>query len=215
MNNLDVAIIGACPFHNQLLKDFIENRLQLRCVCSPEHSAPSPEGDAQPEPKLILWDCLGLAPDEIREKFGRCFSKELEQCKVVFYNLQPSVDLESEALAQGVRGIFYMKDSLDKFEKGIQAVLNDELWFSRANISKYLNKSQQLAKNQADGTPVSLLTSREKQILAMIATGCNNRKIAEQLCISPHTVKTHLNNIFGKINVSDRVQALLWTIKYL
>ena len=209
------VIIGECQFHNQLLQDMLEKRLQLAYIDKHAQQDAFPAESSFCVKTLLLWDCLGSTADEIREKFGRCFSREFEQYKVVFYNMPSGLDLESEALAHGVKGIFYMQDTLDKFEKGVLAVLNDELWFSRANISKYLNNSQQLAKIQADDDPASLLTTREKQILSMVATGCNNRKIAEALCISPHTVKTHLNNIFGKINVSDRVQALLWTIKYL
>ena len=215
MNKLDVAIMGEFQFHNQLLQNFIENRFKLRCDCKNILCISSQTEGLPPETKLLLWDCLGSTSDEIRVNFERCFSKELEPYKVVFFNLQPGADLESEALAHGVKGVFYLKDTLDKFEKGIQAVLSDELWFSRETISKYLNKAQQLSRNQADGNPAASLTSREKQILSMVATGSNNRKIAENLCISPHTVKTHLNNIFGKIKVSDRTQALLWTFKYL
>lgn len=214
MDDMDVAIIGQSQFNNKLLQDFIENRLNLRCGCKNTHDISSLLS-SRPKNKLLIWDCLSLTPDEIRAKFKACLSSNLEQCKVVFLNLSPVDDLESEALALGVKGIFYLTDTPGNFEKGIQAVLNDELWFSRAIISKYLNNSQQLAKNLAGDKPASLLTSREKQILLMIVAGSNNRKIAETLCISPHTVKTHLNNIFGKIMVSDRVQALLWAVKNL
>ena len=215
MDKIEVAIIGECHFHNQLFMEYIENKLKLRCVCKNGCHHSSSVDSSLLETKILLCDCHGLTPVDIQEKFRGCLSKELENSKVVFFNLQPGDDFESVALAQGAKGVFYTSDPLDKFEKGLQAVMNDELWFSRANISKFLNKSQQLSRNRADADPSSLLTSREKQILSMMVTGCNNRNISEALCISPHTVKTHLNNIFSKIKVSDRVQAVLWAIKYL
>ncbi len=215
MDRLDVAIIGESQFNNQLLQNFIESKLNLRCSSK---SMPLVSFFTEGFPlkaSLLLCDSHGLSPDEIQAQFACCCSEELVSCKVIFFNLLPVADLECEALAQGVKGIFYSKDTLDKFERGIRGVLNDELWFSRANISKYLNSSQKLTRNGDDDDPALSLTPREKQILQMISTGANNQKIAEKLYISPHTVKTHLNNIFGKIKVSDRIQALLWAAKNL
>ncbi|HCY85736.1 MAG TPA: hypothetical protein DHV36_11430 [Desulfobacteraceae bacterium] len=59
------------------------------------------------------------------------------------------------------------------------------------------------------------LTRREKEILDLIASGFSNQQIADELFISPHTVKTHLHNIFKKINVKRRLQAALWAAENL
>lgn len=61
----------------------------------------------------------------------------------------------------------------------------------------------------------SSLTQREREILDLIAAGFSNKKIAAELFISPHTVKTHLHNIFKKINVKRRLQAALWAAQNL
>ena len=59
------------------------------------------------------------------------------------------------------------------------------------------------------------LTARECEILLLIASGKNNSQIADTLNISRNTVKTHLYNIYNKINVPNRLQAALWAAKHL
>ncbi|WP_026671951.1 LuxR C-terminal-related transcriptional regulator [Alkalihalobacterium bogoriense] len=65
-------------------------------------------------------------------------------------------------------------------------------------------------------TKLTALTSREKEILKLILDGLNNQEVADTLTISVHTVKNHVTNIFKKLNVTDRVQAMtkIYKIKY-
>lgn len=57
------------------------------------------------------------------------------------------------------------------------------------------------------------LTAREMDVLRCIAKGFNNQEIAQALFVSEKTVKNHLTNIFRKINVNDRTQALLYVLR--
>jgi DNA-binding CsgD family transcriptional regulator len=57
------------------------------------------------------------------------------------------------------------------------------------------------------------LSEREHEILRLVATGASNKQIAQQLVISPNTVKVHLRNIFGKIGVATRTEAALYAIR--
>lgn len=59
-----------------------------------------------------------------------------------------------------------------------------------------------------------LLTERELSVLSLIAKGYSNSGIAESLCISMNTVKTHIRNIFHKLEVEDRTQAVLKAVKH-
>lgn len=57
--------------------------------------------------------------------------------------------------------------------------------------------------------PIQPITDREREILSLVAKGLSNKEIAEQLVVSELTVKTHLKNLFKKLNVSSRTQAIL------
>lgn len=59
------------------------------------------------------------------------------------------------------------------------------------------------------------LTPREKQILALVASGYNDKTIADDLRIRPSTVKTDISSIYKKTNSNNRFQAVLWAFNYL
>jgi len=59
------------------------------------------------------------------------------------------------------------------------------------------------------GAPSSMLTNREKEVLLHVQMGRTNKEIAQRLCITCNTVKTHMDKIFNKLNVKNRTQAAI------
>jgi len=114
----------------------------------------------------------------------------------------------------GIQGIFYNNDSLKLISKGICAVLEGDIWYSRKTLEKILKQERSLS-HLTIHPATSRLTAREKQVLSCIASGYSSKAIADELNISMHTVKTHIYNIDRKINITNRFQASLWAAKYL
>ena len=83
----------------------------------------------------------------------------------------------------------------------IEAVLR------RANRNKQVLKPENVTINQADN--FNSLTKREKDVLLLVTQGESNKSIADKLVLSELTVKSHLNSIFKKLNVTNRTQAVL------
>jgi LuxR family maltose regulon positive regulatory protein len=65
-----------------------------------------------------------------------------------------------------------------------------------------------MTQELANKTPEDLLTRRETEIVRLLAEGLSNKGIADRLCISAGTVKTHLKNLFKKLNASNRIGAV-------
>jgi DNA-binding NarL/FixJ family response regulator len=63
---------------------------------------------------------------------------------------------------------------------------------------------------EANRTLPAPLTHREVEVLQQLAAGSTNKEIAQELCISEHTVKSHVIHVFNKIGVNDRTQASVW-----
>lgn len=83
----------------------------------------------------------------------------------------------------------------------IEAVLRRCQWQKDAQpkSEKVLNKN----------VNIDVLTPKEKEVLALVAKGASNQEIADKLCVRDVTVKTHLNSIFKKLQVTNRTQAVL------
>ncbi len=77
-----------------------------------------------------------------------------------------------------------------------------------ARMEAVLRRTSKPVQKQAK-TTLSPLTLKEKEVLNLVAKGCSNKEIADKLFVKDVTVKTHLNNIFKKLKVTNRTQAVL------
>ena len=128
------------------------------------------------------------------------------KCDIVLFNLDENPELANRALLSGIR---------DVLMKGIRLLLEDQLWYRRDIMCNALNRMLQFNKDalhkltDGDIEPVKL-TKREKAIISLMSKGSKNKEIAEDLSISPHTVKTHLYSAFRKTKCRNRIELLSW-----
>jgi DNA-binding NarL/FixJ family response regulator len=104
---------------------------------------------------------------------------------------------------------------MQTFEKGVRAIFQGELWIPRKILAEYMKKNTSKSQVRKMKNNDANLTSREREILLLLASGAKNADIAKKLYVSPHTVRTHLHNIYRKIDVPDRFQAILWAAENL
>lgn len=119
-----------------------------------------------------------------------------------------------KALKGGAKGYLSKDTSISNLIKAIQAVHKGELWVERKLMAKFL-EGEAIADSRREGQAGKLkkvITAREKEVLRLLTTGRTNKEIAKALFISEKTVKSHLNSIFKKLNVTRRLQAILYAI---
>jgi LuxR family transcriptional regulator of csgAB operon len=144
--------------------------------------------------------------NDIKQKIN--LMDDTNECYLALFNVNPVNANEKEIAKLGIRGIFHINYSQDILLKGIKAVLKEELWLPRALINTIFLKHQNY---ETSGVELAAnISFREKQVLDLLSAGYTNDMIGDKLCISIHTVKTHIYNIYQKINVKNRLQAARW-----
>ncbi|HYJ75736.1 MAG TPA: response regulator transcription factor, partial [Kineosporiaceae bacterium] len=113
-------------------------------------------------------------------------------------------DAEADELARAIRRVHEGKAMLDS---DVQARLLDRL-------DAPAPSSEPTAPARAAGEPPDDLTSREAEVLGLIAAGLSNAEIARRLVLSEATVKTHINRLFAKTGVRDRAQAVRYAYEH-
>jgi DNA-binding NarL/FixJ family response regulator len=112
------------------------------------------------------------------------------------------------AMRAGARGYVLKGARPEEMLRAIQAVGSGEAIFSPAIATRMLSFFGSL-QPAAFPHPLPELTEREREILSLIAHGQSNAAIAKQLVLSPKTVANYVSNIFSKLQVADRAQAML------
>lgn len=204
----NLYILGPNPFANKLLSSHVESLSGItpHCISSPTEIEFNTTSDAS----LIFCDCYKADP----LTYCRCFYKhgnKLEKNPCLFLvNVSPELKLVEEIKIFPICGIFYRTDPFELIDKGIQKVLEGEYWLSRKLLEQSLLSTRNQYRLDRNRIDPAVLTLREQEIVRLIATGHDNQSIADSLFISPNTVKTHISNIYKKIDVTNRVQAILW-----
>ncbi len=106
------------------------------------------------------------------------------------------------AVQAGALGYLMKHTSLKEMAEAIRTVYAGRKYFSR-----------EIASRLAERMMRSNLTTREMEVLKLLAKGLTNKQIARVLCISDHTVRNHVNNILEKLEVSDRTEAATTAIQ--
>lgn len=197
--------------------NFLNNRLLAQHVQAISGIAPLCIAEAQEitetalKPNsLFICDCDKIEPKSYCRKIHRKGFSLNESPAIVLINIARDQDIIEEIMSYGIHGVFFLSDNFELLEKGVRKILAGEMWLSRKQLTDVLLLVRERNSTSISLTPASELTLREREILRLIAAGLPNQSIAERLYISTNTVKTHISNIYKKIDVVNRVQAILW-----
>ncbi|MDM8519823.1 response regulator transcription factor [Anaerolineales bacterium HSG6] len=161
------------------------------------------------KPDLILMDiemptCDGL-------EATRIIKQSLPEVTIVMLTVRDAEAKLFEALKNGAQG-YLLKDMRSKEMMAfLRDAMQGQIAITPILANSVLQEFRRLSQEttwHGETRSIKLLTKREQEVLELIAMDASNREIAERLCISLHTVKTHLRNILSKLQVSSREEAV-------
>ena len=159
-------------------------------------------------PDVVLMDLKMPNMDGVEAT--RQIRAQLPDMKILILTTFDADNHVLQALEAGVSG-YVLKDSVaEAIVTSIQAVMSGERVMAGAVANRVLDMLTGAAtpKEFYDG-----LTTREVEILKLLATGMANKQIAYRLKISEKTVRNHVSNMYQKLNIYDRSQAVLYAVR--
>jgi len=122
-------------------------------------------------------------------------------------------ELILKAFRAGTKGLFTQDDSLESLSECVRSVYQGKVWANPHALSiavEALASSPGIRTSNSNS--MHLLSKRELEVVWALAEGLTNREIAEQLKLSPHTIKNYLFRIFDKLGVSSRIELLFMAL---
>ena len=149
--------------------------------------------------------------------------REVPSCSILMLTTFDDEEYVRDALRAGARGYLLKDLPAKELARAVHAVSQGVYQLDAAVIERMIDafsrpntaQKSETSKTEERLTPPEALTTagltnREIEVLRLIATGATNREVADALVISEGTVKNHLSNIFGRLGLRDRTQAVMY-----
>jgi DNA-binding NarL/FixJ family response regulator len=159
------------------------------------------------QPDVLLLDM------EMPDKSGVAVAQELQksgaEVRVLVLSAYDDDEYIASLLATGAAGYLTKEEALNTIVDAVRGVARGEDgWYSRRAVAQIAA----LARKEQSRPGIDL-TDREEEVLKMLAEGWTNMRIAVAISVSERTVRFHLSNIYEKLNVSSRAEAISWALK--
>ncbi|MGA3245626.1 MAG: response regulator transcription factor [Bacteroidota bacterium] len=146
----------------------------------------------------------------------RIIKKRYPETNVLVLTMHENEEYVYQILKSGASGYVLKSAGKDELAAAIRAVAKGERFFS-PRISQLMAEGyvKRVEKGSPDAPKGDVpLTRREREILALVASGLTNQQIADQLFISPRTVDTHRTNIMQKLGIHDLANLVRYAIEH-
>ena len=205
MQKIRVLIADDHPVFRFGLRSLISSTSEMEVIGEATNGDSAIELSASLKPDIILMDVN--MPELNGIEATRKILKDQPEIGILIITMFDD-DSVFDAMQAGARGYLLKGADPEETLRAIRSVANGAAIFS-PKVAKRLIAYFGVHQGAAQPETFAELTEREREILELIAQGLTNPAIAEKLVLSPKTVRNHVSNIFSKLQVSDRAQAIV------
>jgi two-component system, NarL family, nitrate/nitrite response regulator NarL len=166
-------------------------------------------------PDIILLDL------ELDGESGLDFLPDLlntsPESRVIILTGVRDAEAHHRAVSLGAMGVVRKDNAVDVLIDAIVRVHAGEAWLDpslTARVLSGMSRPGKARKADPEAAKIATLTEREREVLSIVGEGLKNKEIASRLFISEWTVRHHLTSIFDKLQVSDRVELILYAYRH-
>ena len=207
MTKVRVVLVDDHPVVRQGVRSLLDSELGITVVDEAEDGLGAIEAVREHIPDLVVMD-LSMATLNGVEATRRIIA-EFPSVRVLCLSLHADEHLVSGMLEAGASGYILKEAAVAELVSAIRAVAAGQTYLSPTVAGQVVR--DYVARRRADS--VVQLTSREREVLQLIAEGHATKEIAAQLSISPKTVSTHRENIMKKLDLHDVVSLAKYAIR--
>lgn len=166
------------------------------------------------QPDIILFDLI--LGDEDGLEFLPALCDISPNSRVLVLTGVQTVESHRIAIRRGAMGIVLKQQAADLLLKAIRKVYAGEVWIDRSMMGSVLDdvRSERQQGSNTEATKIASLTPREREVVALVSEGLKNKLIGERLYISETTVTHHLSSVFSKLEVSDRLELIIYALRH-
>jgi DNA-binding NarL/FixJ family response regulator len=203
----------------QGLKSLLESQADLQIVGEAENgkmaiALVAELYDTPQQPDLILMDVRMPVMDGVAaiEKLAVKYSS----ISVLVLSTFDDDEYITKAMQLGAKGYLLKDTPLEEIANAIRAATKGYTQMGPGLFQKFMTQADRHPSNITPELPLALvsLSPREKEVLALVARGANNKEIAQELYIAERTVKAHITSILSQLNLRDRTQAAIFATQY-
>lgn len=207
---IKILLIGDYSIFRSALRMLLETDVNLRVVGEASKLDIAAEIIAAEAPDLILVD---LPEFDVKDHFP--FFQHLSIPILILVG-QYDLEVYQRCLRLGVSGLVLKEERADTLFKAIEKIHGGEIWFDRTimgeTIRQLVNEKQMLY-DYPKAHVTNSLSEREKQVVDLICKGMKNKRIADELFITETTVRHHLTSVFNKLEISSRLELVIYAFK--